>query len=142
MTKKHTPIKYLLILAILLAAAICSLSGCGDDKESEKEENPLLEKIYWHNNFDSDLELDYIKFYDDSTMQGLEVIEKGYSVSSYGTYELHDPAITMNIGDKSYSGVVLDDGDSIQFGSDKYIDYTEQITSNPKNKDFLKNFKH
>jgi hypothetical protein len=121
---------------ITLVLLVC-LSGCSQSS-GDAETNPLTGKIYMHNTpLEQSLDLDYVKFYDDNTFQGVKVssFQKDQAtgktsaqfVSSYGTYEISDNALTFNLSDNSFSGVILDDGSSIKFGTDEFIDYTSQI---------------
>jgi hypothetical protein len=82
-------------------------------------------------------DFDYVKFYDDNTFQGVKTssIQKDQAtgktsaqfVSSYGTYEISGNALTFNLSDSSFSGVILDGGASVKFGTDEFIDYTPKI---------------
>lgn len=113
---------------IIILATIFSLTSC-NGKDSDETENFLIGKIYMNNTpgLQSTLDFDFVKFYDDNTFQAIEVVSAYGSKSHYGTYAIDGNALTINISDKTYAGVILDDGASIELGDDDFIDWTEHI---------------
>jgi hypothetical protein len=117
---------------ITLILLVC-LSGCSQSSDGA-ETNPLAGKIYMHNTpLEQTFDFDYVKFYDDNTFQGVKVAYKKNLFNGenepkytnfYGSYFLDQSALTLNLSDQSYSGVVIDDGTSIVFGNDEFIDST------------------
>ena len=117
------------ILLILFSALLMlSIAGCGTGTQT-KEDNPIpiVDKIYLNNSPFSEktLDFDFLKFYDDGTFQGLDTSYKSY----HGTYAIDGNALTLNLSDKTYAGVVIDEGASVTFGSDEFKDWTEHIKS-------------
>lgn len=118
------------IFFILLSVLVICIAGCSQSTESQKEENdsnPILDRIYMHNTFSDTFDFNYVKFYDDNTFQGIEVIMNSESKSHHGTYAIDGNALTLNISDKTYAGVILDAGASIEFGDDEFLDWTSRI---------------
>lgn len=114
------------LLAFLSFMLILSIAGCGTDTRTE-EDSPIVGKIYMHNTFSDAFDFDYVKFYDDGTFQGIEVVSSSRSENHYGTYAMDGNAITLYISDKTYAGAVLDNGTSIVFDSDEFVDWTGHI---------------
>lgn len=114
----------------------CSAS-CSNNSTAE-EVNPLLDKIYMHNTpLEKTFDFDFVKFYDDNTFQGIKVSFKKNSAtgenehnntSYYGTYSIENNSLTINISNDSFAGVIFDNGSSIKFGNDEFIDYTSNIS--------------
>lgn len=113
-----------IILTLLFISMILSLSGCGNKPSKQEEPNPIVEKIYMHNTpLVKTFDFDFLKFYEDNTFQGVDTSYRSY----YGTYTINGNALTLNLSDKTYAGVVLDNGASVTFGKDEFIDWTEHI---------------
>lgn len=115
-----------ILLAFLSVMLILSVAGCRTDTQTEEGNPiPMLDKIYLNNSplSEKSLDFDFLKFYDDGTFQGLDTGYKSY----HGTYTIDGNALTFNLSDKTYAGVVLDEGAGVTFGSDEFIDYTEKI---------------
>lgn len=114
------------------------MTGCSGNQKSE-ETNPLIGKIYMQNTpLEKTFDFDFIKFYDDNTFQGIKTtFQKNSSTGEnepkytdfYGTYTINSNALTLNISDSSFSGAITDDGSSIKFGNDEFIDYTSNISN-------------
>ena len=120
-------IKFIITLTFLMIVAV----GCSDTNSSNETQNPIAEKIY--NSSREIFDFQFIKFYDDNTFQGIKVepaTTGNKKTNHYGTYSIDGNAITINILDKSYYGVVLDDGASIFFDDDKLTDHTNDIKAN------------
>lgn len=114
------------IILTLLFMSMILLAGCGNESSKQEEPNLIVEKIYMHytrsvRTFD----FDFLKFYEDNTFQGVDTSYRSY----HGTYTINGNALTLNLSDKTYAGVVLDNGASITFGKDEFIDWTEHIKS-------------
>lgn len=126
------------ILLILLSALLMlSIVGCGASTQTEEDNSiPIVDKIYLNNSPFSEktLDFDFLKFYDDGTFQGLDTSYKSY----HGTYAIDGNALTLNLSDKTYAGVVLDGGAGVTFGSDEFKDWTAHIKSTDS---ILENFK-
>lgn len=117
-----------IILTLLFISTILSLAGCGNEEHSEKEDtNPIVGKIYNDNTFSGIFDFDFMKFYDDNTFQGIEIVSISKSKNHYGTYTINENALTLNISDKTYAGVILDNGATITFDDAEFIDWTEYI---------------
>lgn len=127
------------ILIISIMAMLFSLSGCSNESSEEETPNPILGKIYTHNTpLEHTFDFSFVKFYDDNTFQGIKTsFTKNYitgemepnRVNYYGVYEINKGALTLFISNDSFYGVILDDGDTIRFGSDEFVDWTENIGS-------------
>lgn len=118
---------FLILLSVLIM--IC-IAGCSSGTESQKEKNdsnPILNKIYMYNTLSDTFDFDYAKFYDDNTFQGMEVILNSESKNHHGTYTMDGSALIPNISDKTYAGVIFDDGASIELGDDEFVDWTSHI---------------
>lgn len=154
--QKRTP-SWKLIISVLcgLIAVIVLISAAYDfwifsQKKSEIH-NPLTEKIYYLNNsFASTLRekfgFDYVKFYDDNTFQGIKIgwiYNQAISTRTatyenyFGTYYLNNNALELNLFDKTYFGVISDNGNTILFGNEEFIDYSDGDYS----AEFLSQFK-
>ncbi|MCM1245519.1 MAG: hypothetical protein NC293_07740 [Roseburia sp.] len=118
---------YLITIFVLLF----SLIGCSNTQSNEisDTENPLLGKIYMHNNFSDTFSFDYVKFYDDNTFQGIEVKGKDNTTNHFGNYKIDKGAVTLNISDESFAGVITGNGSTINFGEDEFIDWTSHISN-------------
>lgn len=115
-----------ILLAFLSFVLMLSVAGCRADTQTEEDNPiPIVEKIYLNNSplLEKSLDFDFLKFYDDGTFQCLDIGYKSY----HGTYTIDGNALTLNLSDKTYAGVVLDEGAGVTFGSDEFIDYTEKI---------------
>lgn len=112
------------ISAVLVIIVISSFIGCNN-----KQSNPIVGKIYWiqHTSSEKIFNFDFVKFYDDNTFQSVEVKSTSNLIDHYGTYEIDKNTLTLKISDKNFSGVILNNGDSLQFDNIKFIDYTEHI---------------
>lgn len=125
---------YLILISILL---IMCVAGCSQNTESQSEiNNPILDKIYIYNNLGDTFDFSIVKFYDDNSFHGIAVksfsqLPNGEKKANYehyyGTYDINNSALTLNISDKTYAGVILEDGASIQFGDDEFVDWTDNI---------------
>ena len=122
-------IKFIITLTFLMIVAV----GCSDADFSKETQENISEKIYKNNSSREIFDFQFIKFYDDNTFQGIKA-ELGTTgtetTDHYGTYSIDGNAITINLLDKSYYGVVLDDGASIFFDDKKLIDHTNEIKAN------------
>lgn len=118
-----------IILTLLFISMILSLTGCGNEPSKQEEPNPILEKIYMNNTplLQKTIDFDFLEFYDDNTFQGIEVKGKSNTTNHYGTYTIDGNALTLNLSDKTYAGVILDDGAGVTFGSDNFVDWTSNI---------------
>lgn len=115
-----------ILFVISFFVLMLSVTGCGANTPTEEDNTiPILDKIYLNNSplSEKTLDFDFLKFYDDGTFQGLDTSYKSY----YGTYIFDDNSLTLNLSDKTYAGVVLDDGDGVTFGGDEFTDWTDHI---------------
>lgn len=115
-----------ILIAFLSFMLILSVAGCGAGTQTgEDNPIPIVDKIYLNNSplAEKSLDFDFLKFYDDGTFQGLDTGYKSY----HGTYAIDGNALTLNLSDKTYAGVVLDEGAGVTFGSDEFTDWTEHI---------------
>ena len=115
-----------ILFAISFFVLMLSVSGCGAGTQTEKDNPiPIVDKIYLNNSplSEKTLDFDFLKFYDDGTFQGLDTSYKSY----HGPYTIDGNALTLNLSDKTYAGVVLDEGAGVTFGSDEFTDWTEHI---------------
>ena len=114
---------YFILISILL---IMCIAGCSQTTESQNEiANPIVDKIYIYSG--DIFDFNFVKFYDDNTFQGIKTSSKHRNTSYYGTYDIDDSALTLNISDKTYAGVILEDGTSIQFDDERFSDWTDNI---------------
>lgn len=114
------------LLAIFSFVLILFFTGCGAGTQTEEDNLiPILDKIYLNNSplSEKSLDFDFLKFYDDGTFQGIDTSYTNY----HGTYITDGNALTLNLSDKTYAGVVLDEGAGVTFGSDEFKDWTEHI---------------
>lgn len=114
------------LLILLSALLMLSVAGCGASTQAEDDNPiPIVDKIYLNNSplSEKTLDFDFLKFYDDGTFQGLDTSYKSY----HGTYTIDGNALTLNLSDKTYAGVVLDEGTDVTFGSDEFTDWTGHI---------------
>lgn len=127
------------ISIITILATVFFLTSCNNN-DSEETANLLLGKIYLNNSpvLQKTLDFNYVKFYDDNTFQAVEVVSASSHKSHYGTYSIDGNALTININDKTYAGVIFDDGTSIELSDDDFIDWTEHIEATDS---LLDNFK-
>ncbi len=128
-----------IISALLFISMIFLLTGCNNKTEKE-EPNPIAGKIYMYDYNPSREKLfdfSFVKFYDDNTFHGVATksftkLPNGKSQAThdhyYGTYEISENAITLNLSDKSYVGVIVDNGASLKFGTDELTDWTDTIS--------------
>lgn len=115
-----------ILFVISFFVLMLSVTGCGANTPTEEDNTiPILDKIYLNNSplSEKTLDFDFLKFYDDGTFQGLDTSYKNY----HGTYTIDDNSLTLNLSDKTYAGVVLDDGDRVTFGGNEFTDWTEHI---------------
>lgn len=115
-----------ILFAISFFVLMLSVSGCGAGTQTEEDNPiPIVDKIYLNNSplSEKTLDFDFLKFYDDGTFQSLDTSYKSY----HGTYTIDGNALTLNLSDKTYAGVVLDEGAGVTFGSDEFTDWTEHI---------------
>lgn len=114
------------------------MSACSHESQPKEEDfNPLLEKIYMKNSFEDTFSFDFIKFYDDNTFQGIETSSfskdaltgelTANTIDHFGTYSIDKNALTLNISDSTYTGVIQENGSTIILGTEEFIDYTEKI---------------
>lgn len=114
------------LLILLSALLMLSVAGCGAGTQTEDDTFiPIVDKIYLNNSplSEKTLDFDFLEFYDDGTFQGLDTSHKSY----HGTYTIDGNALALNLSDKTYSGVVLDEGAGVTFDSDEFTDWTEHI---------------
>lgn len=115
-----------ILFAISFFVLMLSVSGCGAGTQTEEDNPiPIVDKIYLNNSplSEKTLDFDFLKFYDDGTFQSLDTSYKSY----HGTYTIDGNALTLNLSDKTYAGVILDEGAGVTFGSDEFTDWTEHI---------------
>ena len=115
-----------IFLILLFALLMLPIAGCGAGIQTEEDNPiPIVNKIYLNNSplSEKTLDFDFLKFYDDGTFQGLDTSNKSY----HGAYAIDGNALTLNLFDKTYAGVVLDDGAGVTFGSDEFTDWTGHI---------------
>lgn len=119
--KKLLPI----FLSILLMICVAGCSGNAEIQTEADTPNPIVDKIYLNNTplLQKSLDFDFLKFYDDNTFQGIDIDYRSY----YGTYTINGNGLTLNLSDKTYAGVILDEGAEVIFGDDKFSDGTERI---------------
>lgn len=123
---------------ILTIVALLCITGCSDSSTTEVS-NPLIDKIYISNTtLENTFDFDFIKFYDDNTFQGIKAsFQKNYTTGEnepiytdfYGTYNINENALTLNMSENSFSGAITDNGSSIKFDNDEFIDWTSHIDS-------------
>ena len=108
------------IILFFVLLVIC-VAGCSGDSSTQTKED----KIYLNNSplSEKSLDFDFLKFYDDNTFQGVDTSSKSY----YGTYTIDGNSLTLDLADKTYAGVVLDNGAGVTFGNDQFTDWTGHI---------------
>lgn len=126
------------ILTFLFISMILSLTGCSNGQSEKEEANPIAGKIYVNNTpIESAFDFNFVKFYDDNTFHGVATksftqLPNGDKQANhehyYGNYEISGNAITLNLSNDSYAGVITDNGTSIKFGTDEFIDWTDTIS--------------
>lgn len=128
------------IFIFMLCITACSNNSQNEETNNSQNEeinNPIIDKIYMHSTpLEKTFDFEFIKFYSDNTFQGIHASfyknpitdknEPKYT-NYYGTYEINGAALTMNISNDSFAGAIIDDGNTISFGNDQFINDTEII---------------
>ncbi|MBQ9199199.1 MAG: hypothetical protein IJ141_03400 [Lachnospiraceae bacterium] len=127
------------ILICLMVFALI-LTGCGkssDNKSTDKKsDNPLVGKIYGLNKNPQNNKLDFewMVFYDDNTFRGIfnnwkvdtKTKERTDNFeTTYGTYKLDGSSLTVSVGDKDYSFVVIDNGNELMIDDVGWLDFSD-----------------
>lgn len=130
--------KKILLCFLSIFIIIFGVTACSNNSKN-KETNPLINKIYMHNTpLEKTFDFDYIKFYNDNTFQGVKIDSftktntgelKSNCTSYYGTYEINENALTLNISNNNFSGAIINNGNTISFGNNEFINCTEHINN-------------
>lgn len=110
-------------ILVSLVATILLLTACGSGGDDDKTKDLILNKVFWGQSLGSELDFQFMAFYDDNTLRGVNCDKIDILETVYGTYSINENSLTLKIGSEEYSGVVIDEGKKIMIGKQEWLEY-------------------
>lgn len=117
-----------IICLITVFTILLSMVGCSDKSDDSKK---IVSGKYYSSGW-------YVmKFEDNGTVHFVEYSLGDERKNYYATYSVEESSLTIKYSDKEYAGVILEDGQTILFGENKF----DQVELSDLSKETVAEFK-